>query len=165
MLPKSKQTLATRRQKDRTVRDRQPKLLRATWATDQRGPRGKPSPRTDRHAAKRGPPGTAGQTKASLSLTQCESSPHPQARIPNRHDSSTEEFGACHAEHPPPCLRCSTVRLPCHEIRHDRISRCCLAMADGMLLTLDCTAPHTLRMRGELSWQPYWVSLTPYEGK
>ena len=31
-----------------------------------------------------------------LSLTQRES-PHQQARIPNRHDSSTEEFGACHA--------------------------------------------------------------------
>src|ERR1700741_3191959 len=63
MLLKSKQTLTTRRQKDRTVRDRQPKLLRATWAvTDPRGPRGKTRPRTDRHAAKRGPPGTAGQT-------------------------------------------------------------------------------------------------------
>ena len=37
-------------------------------------------------------------SKASLSLTQCESSPRPQARIPNRHDSSTEEFGACLAD-------------------------------------------------------------------
>ena len=99
MLLKSKQTLTTRREKDRTVRDRQPKLLRTTWATDQRGPRGKPRPRTESPCRKKRPARNSGpDRKASLSLTQCESSPRPQARIPNRHDSSTEEFGACHAD-------------------------------------------------------------------
>ena len=49
--------------------------------------------RKKRSASNSGP-----DRKASLSLTQCESSPRPQARIPNRHDSSTEEFGACHAD-------------------------------------------------------------------
>jgi len=36
--------------------------------------------------------------KALLSLTQTRVAQHPQARIPNHHDSSTEEFGACHAD-------------------------------------------------------------------
>jgi hypothetical protein len=40
-------------------------------------------------------------------------------------------------------------------------------MADGMLLTLDCTAPHTLRMRGARSWWPelLGVSMTPHNGQ
>src|SRR5215469_8338818 len=122
MLLKSKQALTTRRQKDRTVRDRQPKLLRATWATDQRGPRGKPRPRTDRDGAKRGPPGTAGQTGK------------PHCPLPNASRPHTRKPGS----------RIATIRPP----RNSAPATPSIVAVWPWLLTLDCTAPHTLRMCG-----------------
>ena len=59
----------------------------------------RPAGQTEATNKSLGPPGPAGQKgKPLLVPDPTRVAQHQQARIPNRHDSSTEEFGACHAD-------------------------------------------------------------------
>ena len=79
-----------------TVRDRQPKLQPEPPTNAARG-----ANRGHEQIAKPQKEARQDQRARKESLTGPDPTrvaEHPQARIPNRHDSSTEEFGAYHAD-------------------------------------------------------------------